>query len=150
MLLWESTDSTVRMLCRQVIQGGEVSSAFQKAPSDRRDPVHVQPGDPRRRRAALQDLGRWAHPCLTRSSVRSLRGEEFRVRAGGPSMRWMRFAHVAQVAADSNDLEQPGDAMYDLCEAALHPDEDWDRFLDVADRDEADEEELMACSSARS
>jgi hypothetical protein len=33
MLLWESTDSTVRILCRQVIQGGEVSSAFQKAPN---------------------------------------------------------------------------------------------------------------------
>ena len=33
MILWESTDSTVRLLCRQVIQGGEVSSAFQKAPS---------------------------------------------------------------------------------------------------------------------
>jgi len=33
MLLWESTDSTVRLLCRQVIQGGEVASAFQKAPS---------------------------------------------------------------------------------------------------------------------
>jgi hypothetical protein len=33
MLMWESTDSTVRLLCRQVIQGGEVASAFQKAPS---------------------------------------------------------------------------------------------------------------------
>ena len=33
MLLWESTDATVRLLCRQVIQGGEVASAFQKAPS---------------------------------------------------------------------------------------------------------------------
>lgn len=33
MLLWESTDSTVRLLCRQVIQGGEVSSAFNKAPN---------------------------------------------------------------------------------------------------------------------
>ena len=33
MLMWESTDSTVRLLVRQGIQGGEVSSAFQKAPS---------------------------------------------------------------------------------------------------------------------
>ena len=33
MLLWESTDSTVRILIRQGIQGGEISSAFQKAPS---------------------------------------------------------------------------------------------------------------------
>ena len=33
MLMWESTDATVRLLMRQVIQGGEVSSAFQKAPS---------------------------------------------------------------------------------------------------------------------
>ena len=33
MILWQSTDDTVRILCRQTIQGGEVSSAFQKAPS---------------------------------------------------------------------------------------------------------------------
>lgn len=33
MLMWESTDSTVRLLVRQGIQGGEVSSAFQKAPA---------------------------------------------------------------------------------------------------------------------
>jgi hypothetical protein len=32
MILWESTDSTVRILARQTIQGGEVSSAFVKAP----------------------------------------------------------------------------------------------------------------------
>ena len=32
MILWESTDSTLRLLMRQVIQGGEVSSAFTKAP----------------------------------------------------------------------------------------------------------------------
>lgn len=32
MLLWESTDSTVRILLRQVLQGGEISSAFVKAP----------------------------------------------------------------------------------------------------------------------
>lgn len=32
MLLWESTDSTVRMLFRQVLQGGEVTSSFRKAP----------------------------------------------------------------------------------------------------------------------
>lgn len=33
MLLWESTDSTVRLMVRQSLQGGEVSSAFQKAPN---------------------------------------------------------------------------------------------------------------------
>jgi len=33
MLLWESTDSTVRMLFRQVLQGGEIETAFGKAPS---------------------------------------------------------------------------------------------------------------------
>jgi hypothetical protein len=32
MILWESTDRTVRLLCRQVIQGGEVAAAFKKAP----------------------------------------------------------------------------------------------------------------------
>jgi hypothetical protein len=32
MILWESTDRTVRLLCRQVIQGGEVAAAFRKAP----------------------------------------------------------------------------------------------------------------------
>ena len=33
MILWESTDNTVRLMLRQVIQGGEVSMAFQKAPN---------------------------------------------------------------------------------------------------------------------
>ena len=33
MLLWESTDSTVRLMVRQSMQGGEISSAFAKAPS---------------------------------------------------------------------------------------------------------------------
>jgi hypothetical protein len=33
MILWESTDATVRVMLRQTIQGGEVSTAFQKAPS---------------------------------------------------------------------------------------------------------------------
>jgi hypothetical protein len=33
MILWESTDSTVRLLLRQTLQGGEISSAFQKAPA---------------------------------------------------------------------------------------------------------------------
>lgn len=32
MLLWESTDSTVRVMIRQAIQGGEVTSDFRKAP----------------------------------------------------------------------------------------------------------------------
>jgi hypothetical protein len=31
-ILWESTDATVRLLLRQTLQGGEVSTAFQKAP----------------------------------------------------------------------------------------------------------------------
>ncbi len=33
MVGWESTDGTMRLILRQTIQGGEVSSAFQKAPS---------------------------------------------------------------------------------------------------------------------
>jgi hypothetical protein len=33
MVLWQSTDNTVRILMRRCLQGGEVSSAFQKAPS---------------------------------------------------------------------------------------------------------------------
>ena len=33
MILWESTDSTLRLMLRQTIQGGEISSAFQKAPA---------------------------------------------------------------------------------------------------------------------
>lgn len=34
MLLWESTDSTLRLLIRQAVQGGEVSTQFQKAPNN--------------------------------------------------------------------------------------------------------------------
>jgi hypothetical protein len=33
MILWESTDATVRIMARQCLQGGEVSTAFQKAPA---------------------------------------------------------------------------------------------------------------------
>lgn len=33
MLLWESTDATVRLMLRQTIQGGEIASAFNKAPN---------------------------------------------------------------------------------------------------------------------
>ncbi len=33
MVGWESTDATMRLILRQTIQGGEVASAFQKAPS---------------------------------------------------------------------------------------------------------------------
>lgn len=32
-VLWESTDSTVRLYLRQTLQGGEISTAFQKAPT---------------------------------------------------------------------------------------------------------------------
>lgn len=32
MLLWESTDSTVRLMLRQTLSGGEVASAFKRAP----------------------------------------------------------------------------------------------------------------------
>lgn len=32
MVLWESTDATVRIMLRQTLQGGEISSAFRKAP----------------------------------------------------------------------------------------------------------------------
>lgn len=33
MIGWESLDNTVRLVCRQTIQGGEVTSAFRKAPT---------------------------------------------------------------------------------------------------------------------
>ncbi len=33
MIGWESTDSTMRLVLRQTMQGGEISTAFQKAPS---------------------------------------------------------------------------------------------------------------------
>lgn len=33
MILWESSDATVRIMARQTLQGGEISSAFQKAPA---------------------------------------------------------------------------------------------------------------------
>jgi hypothetical protein len=33
MILWESTDRTVRVMLRQVIQGGAIESAFKKAPA---------------------------------------------------------------------------------------------------------------------
>ena len=33
MILWESTDATVRLMLRQTLQGGEISTPFQKAPS---------------------------------------------------------------------------------------------------------------------
>lgn len=32
MILWESTDQTVRLMLRQCLQGGEISSAFKNAP----------------------------------------------------------------------------------------------------------------------
>lgn len=72
--------------------------------------------------------------------VLNLGGEEFRVRAGVPLAARMRFAHVTQKSKTS-DWEQL-DAVYRLCRAALHPDEDFDRFLDVAERDDVDQEEL--------
>jgi hypothetical protein len=33
MIGWESLDNTLRLICYQALQGGEVSSAFRKAPS---------------------------------------------------------------------------------------------------------------------
>lgn len=33
MIGWESLDATVRLICHQTIQGGEISSAFQRAPA---------------------------------------------------------------------------------------------------------------------
>jgi hypothetical protein len=32
MILWESTDATIRLMLRQSLQGGEISNAFTKAP----------------------------------------------------------------------------------------------------------------------
>lgn len=34
MILWESTDRTLRVLCRQTLQGGSVDSAYKKAPDN--------------------------------------------------------------------------------------------------------------------
>lgn len=34
MLLWESTDSTLRLMIRQCMQGGEVTTSFKKAPDN--------------------------------------------------------------------------------------------------------------------
>lgn len=72
--------------------------------------------------------------------VLQLGGEEFRVRAGVPLAARMRFAHVTQ-KSKTTDWEQL-DAVYRLCRAALHPDEDFDRFLDAAERDDVDQEAL--------
>jgi len=33
MIGWESLDNTVRLICRQTLQGGEITSAFRKAPT---------------------------------------------------------------------------------------------------------------------
>ena len=33
MIGWESLDSTLRLVCYQTLQGGEVQSAFRKAPA---------------------------------------------------------------------------------------------------------------------
>ena len=34
MVGWESLDNTVRLVCRQTIQGGEIASAYKKAPTE--------------------------------------------------------------------------------------------------------------------
>jgi hypothetical protein len=65
MLMWESTDSTVRLLSVRASRVARSSSAFQKAPSIAAIPCTFNDGDPVQRRAAVQDVGRWAEPCLT-------------------------------------------------------------------------------------
>lgn len=66
---------------------------------------------------------------------------EFRVRRRVSLPALIRFAHAAK-AKGSTELDQ-WDAIYKLCQAALHPDEDFDRFLDVADSVDADDDDLL-------
>jgi hypothetical protein len=42
MIGWESLDHTVRLICHQTIQGGEITSAFQRAPSKALIPCKFQ------------------------------------------------------------------------------------------------------------
>lgn len=77
----------------------------------------------------------------TTAAVVRFGGEEFRVRARVSLPALMRFAHAAK-ATTTTELDQ-WDAIYRLCAAALDPAEDLDHFLDVADRENADEKTLM-------
>ena len=46
MIGWESLDATVRLICHQTIQGGEISSAFNRAPAKAVIPCTFQMEDP--------------------------------------------------------------------------------------------------------
>ena len=67
-------------------------------------------------------------------------GEDFKVADSIGNMALMRFAHVAQKKG-TNEVEEWA-ALYDLCSAVIAA-EDWDRFMDVAVREEADDKTLM-------
>ena len=69
-----------------------------------------------------------------------LGGEEFKAVEQVPLMALMRFAHVAQKKG-TNEVEEWA-ALYDLCSAVIDA-EDWDRFMDVAVREKADDKTLM-------
>lgn len=56
MILWESTDGTVRLLLRQCLQGGEIQSAFAKAPEIAVIPCEFRMEKP----ATLQPWIMWA------------------------------------------------------------------------------------------
>ena len=61
---------------------------------------------------------------------------------GIPLASLMRFAHVAKGGADANDLDGL-DALYRLLSKCIAP-EDWERFLDTAERVNAKGDDLMA------
>lgn len=42
MIGWESLDNSLRLVCRQTIQGGEISSAFKRAPDKATIPCTFQ------------------------------------------------------------------------------------------------------------
>jgi hypothetical protein len=67
--------------------------------------------------------------------------QQFRVRERVSLAALVRFAHAAK-SGSADEMDQ-WDAIYKLCAAALHPDEDTDRFFDAADRIDADEKTLM-------
>lgn len=66
---------------------------------------------------------------------------EFRVADKIGLMPLMRFAKVAKSGVDSNEIEGLA-AMYDLLRACIHP-EDWARFEEHADRQAADNDQLL-------
>lgn len=61
---------------------------------------------------------------------------------GIPLAALMRFAHVAKAGTDANDIDGL-DALYRLLSKCIAPD-DWERFLDTAEKTYAKGDDLMA------